>query len=218
MSQVNEPAPPLDVEEWVQGEPSNIDRQAGKVIFIAVFQVNCPGCFLASLPETIALYEQYKEKEVVVWGLATAFEDYQFNTLDNLKKLITSGEVVGETLAYLNQKNLLDRGRWAHRIPFPVAFDRIEKRNGSIDQEEIQHYLERDFPQYEDMPGHARLLAENQIKVYLQRKQYNAKTFDRYGLRGTPSSIIIDKRGILRHKLFGSGLGLSGFVENLLVE
>ncbi len=218
MSPVNQPAPSLEIEEWVQGEGSTIADQAGKVIIITVFQVNCPGCFLGGLPETIELYEQFHDKGLVVWGLSTAFEDYNLNTLDNLRKLLTTGEVIGETQAYLSQKNLLHMGKWAHRIPFPVAFDKIEKRNDTVDPAEIQLYLERDFPNYLDMPGYALDMAKNQIKVYLKRKQFNAKTFDKYGLRGTPSSIIIDKKGILRHKLFGSGLGLNSFIEPLLAE
>jgi len=46
MPQVNEPAPNLFVDEWVQGEPSDIDREQGNVLLIEVFQVNCPGCFI----------------------------------------------------------------------------------------------------------------------------------------------------------------------------
>ncbi len=37
-------------------------------------------------------------------------------------------------------------------------------------------------------------------------------------VQGTPSSIIIDKQGIVRHKLFGSGLGLEKYIEPLLNE
>ena len=43
MPQINEPAPDLDIAEWVQGKPSNISQEKGKNIAIKVFQVNCPG-------------------------------------------------------------------------------------------------------------------------------------------------------------------------------
>ena len=51
MPEVNQPAPNLEVAEWVQGDPSNIDQERGKVILIEVIQVNCPGCFISGLPE-----------------------------------------------------------------------------------------------------------------------------------------------------------------------
>jgi hypothetical protein len=37
-------------------------------------------------------------------------------------------------------------------------------------------------------------------------------------LRGTPSTIIIDKKGILRHKGFGANSGLERMVQILLQE
>ncbi len=35
---------------------------------------------------------------IVVLGLATAFEDYDKNTLDNLRLLLSTGDVIGDTL------------------------------------------------------------------------------------------------------------------------
>ena len=80
MSAVNEPAPNLQVAEWVQGTPSNIGQERGRVILIEVFQVNCPGCFIGGLPEVIQTYMTFREKPLTVWGLATAVEEYQRNT------------------------------------------------------------------------------------------------------------------------------------------
>jgi hypothetical protein len=48
----------------------------GNVVVIEVFQVNCPGCFLYGIPQAISIYEKYKDKNVKVLGVATAFEDY----------------------------------------------------------------------------------------------------------------------------------------------
>ena len=61
--------------------PTNIDKLAGNVVVVEVFQVNCPGCFLYGLPQAISLYEKFKDKNVKVLGVATAFEDYDKNTL-----------------------------------------------------------------------------------------------------------------------------------------
>ncbi|NIQ02388.1 MAG: TlpA family protein disulfide reductase [Nitrospinaceae bacterium] len=218
MPAVNEPAANLEVAEWFQGEPSNIDQQRGKVILIEVFQVNCPGCFIGGLPEAIQTYMAFKGRPLVVWGLATAFEDYHLNSYENLKRLIDTGEVVGQTQAFLSERDMLSMGRLQYFMPFPVAWDKVVKREGGVREGEVQAMIERDFPGWETMPEAHRSQLENQIRAYYERKEYDALTFDRYGLRGTPSSIIIDKEGRVRHKLFGSGLGLEKLVEPLLDE
>jgi len=137
MPAVNEPAPNLQVAEWVQGDPSNIDQERGQVILIEAFQVNCPGCFIGALPEVIQTYMTFKGKPLTVWGLATAFEDYHLNTLDNLKKLVDTGEVVGETMAMLSERDMLSMGRLQYFMPFPVAMDQIVKRAGGVKEYEV---------------------------------------------------------------------------------
>ena len=90
-------APNLQVSTWVQGKPTNIDNEKGNVVLVEVFQVNCPGCFLYSIPETIDIYRKYNDKGLTVLGIATAFEDFDKNNLENLQKLLSTGEVIGET-------------------------------------------------------------------------------------------------------------------------
>jgi hypothetical protein len=218
MPAVNEQAPNLQVAEWVQGDPSNIDQERGRVILIEVFQVNCPGCFIGGLPEVIQTYMTFKEKPLTVWGLATAFEDYDLNTLDHLKMLVDTGEVVGETMAALSGRDMLSMGRLQYFMPFPVAWDQVVKREKGIREEEVERWIERDFPNFETMPENHRAQIETQIRNYLEKKEYDARTFDQYGFRGTPSTLIIDKKGIVRHKLFGSGLELEKLIEPLLEE
>ena len=125
MPQINELAPDLEVSEWVQGEPSNISLQKGKVIIVKVFQVNCPGCFSAGFPEILDAQQKFSDEPVIFWGLATAFEDFQLNNLENLKKLISHGVVVGETLYTLGSQGMLENNRLSYTIPFPVAWDNI---------------------------------------------------------------------------------------------
>ena len=40
-----------------------------------------------AIPEAINIYNKYKDEGVRVLGLATAFEDFDKNTLDNLKMI-----------------------------------------------------------------------------------------------------------------------------------
>ena len=58
-------SPNIEVEEWFQGEPTNIDQERGKIIVIEVFQVNCPGCFISALPEAIQVHHKFKNNKVL---------------------------------------------------------------------------------------------------------------------------------------------------------
>ena len=75
----------IAIDTWVQGNPMTTEALSGSVVLFDVFQVNCPGCFLHALPKAIELHEKYKDQGLVIIGLATAFEDYDKNTLENLK-------------------------------------------------------------------------------------------------------------------------------------
>lgn len=218
MSRVNEKAPELTLDSWIQGEPSSIDREKGKVILIEVFQVNCPGCFMHGFPEVIDIYNKYQEQPLVVWGLATAFEDFDKNNLENLTTLLRTGEVIGETLEAMNRAALLNSNRLEYPISFPVAWDKLIKNTVDISPENIQKIIHRDIGEFDTLPEKTREMITQQVKTYLQNKIYSAQTFEAYELRGTPSSILIDKNGILRHSLFGSGQGLEEKVKILLNE
>jgi hypothetical protein len=54
--------------------------------------------------------------------------------------------------------------------------------------------------------------------MYLKGKEYSAKTFEEYAMRGTPTSLVIDKRGNLRYNLFGATGQLESIIEELLKE
>ncbi|MDA0690443.1 MAG: TlpA disulfide reductase family protein [Nitrospinae bacterium] len=218
MSKVNEKAPELVVDCWAQGKPSTIEKESGKVILIKFFQVNCPGCFIHGFPEIIDIYNKYQDQALALWGLATAFEDFDKNNLENLKKLLTNGEVIGETLAAMAQANLLNYNRLQYSIPFPVAWDKLEKNPPEISPDRIQKIIHRDIENFDSLPDKTQTLIVSQVKAYLKQKKYDAHTFEAYGLRGTPSTILIDKRGILRHKLFGSEQGLEESLKILLNE
>src|SRR5919206_3965844 len=115
-------APNIEVSAWVQGKPTNIDKEKGNVVLIEIFQVNCPGCFLYGIPEAIDIYREYKDDGLKVLGLATAFEDFDKNNLENLERLVRTGEVVGETMRALSQYGQLRSGnKLPYNIPFPIA-------------------------------------------------------------------------------------------------
>ena len=57
-----------------------------------------------------------------------------------------------------------------------------------------------------------------QAESYLNKKTYNALTFETYQLQGTPSSILIDKKGMLRQVSFAAVKQLEEKIKALLKE
>ena len=219
VAKIGAKAPNLKVLKWVQGLPSNIDKEKDNVILVEVFQVNCPGCFLYGIPQAINIYKKYRKEGVKVIGMATAFEDYDKNTLENLELLLTKGEVIGETLKTLGQYGqLIFENRLPYTIPFPVAMDSLVKEMGIIDDKRIRDVIDANVPDFDTYDEQYKNEIINRVKQYLKTKQYTAETFEEYALRGTPSSIVIDKKRILRDVSFGQNEFLENTIRNLLNE
>ena len=212
-------APNLHVSEWVQGLPTNIDKNIGKVVLIEVFQVNCPGCFMYALPNAIEIYKNNSRDDVVLLGLATAFEDYDKNTLDNLKLLLTSGKVIGETFNALSQyRQLVDGDKLNYKIPFPVAMDVLRKNTQDFTDNNVIDFIESNINNYNSYSEQDKKVLFERVKQYLKNKKYSALTFDEYKLQGTPSAILVDKKGNLRNVFFGANSNLNGLIKQLVNE
>lgn len=213
------PAPELKVSEWVQGGPISLKDYQGKVVVVEVFQVNCPGCFIYGIPEAIDTYQKYKNNGVVVLGLATAFEDFDKNTLENLKLLLQESKVIGETLTTLSYQNkLLNDGKLSYNIPFPVGMDMLLKERLPIEGKRIMEFVNANVLDFELYHQKDKDQIISRVKSYLETKPYSPVTFEEYSLKGTPSTIFIDKKGILRESAFGSTGLMATTVEKLLSE
>lgn len=213
------PAPELKVSEWVQGGPISLKDYQGKVVVVEVFQVNCPGCFIYGIPEAIDTYQKYKNNGVVVLGLATAFEDFDKNTLENLKLLLQESKVIGETLTTLSYQNkLLNKGKLSYNIPFPVGMDMLLKERLPIEGKRIMEFVNANVLDFELYHQKDKDQIISRVKSYLETKPYSPVTFEEYSLKGTPSTIFIDKKGILRESAFGSTGLMATTVEKLLSE
>jgi thiol-disulfide isomerase/thioredoxin len=212
-------APNLEVSTWVQGKPTNIDKEKGNVVLIEVFQVNCPGCFLYGIPEAIDLYRKYRDSGLKVVGVATAFEDFDKNNLENLQRLVTTGEVIGETFRALSQYGQLRHGnKLPYDIPFPIAMDMLKKESSPLTDSKVIDFIEANVPDFRSYTERDRQVVIQRVKHYLKSKQFSAKTFEEYALRGTPSGVLVDRKGILRGTYFGSNGFLEGAVEELIRE
>jgi hypothetical protein len=212
MTLTNQKCPELIIEDWVQGGPLSLSDLQGKVVLVEVIQVNCPGCFINGLPEAIRLYQKYHEQGLEVLALATAFEDYDKNTLENLQKVIEKRELTGETLQAFEEKGLLKDGRLMWEIPFPVAMDKVYKDDRPVDENRVLEVAHQHLPDFDDRREEEKVFTLRLVRQYLQQKKMRADTFELFSLKGTPSTILIDREGILRDVSFGQ----ADHVEDLI--
>jgi thiol-disulfide isomerase/thioredoxin len=217
-AQISKKAPNLKVSEWVQGNDTNLDQHSGNVVLVEVFQVNCPGCFMYGIPEAIEIFNKYKSKGVSVLGVATAFEDFDKNTLKNLKLLVETGKVVGETEKMLSQYGQLDGDKITFKIPYPIAMDSLIKQSDDVTKEQMDSLIKKQIPDFDSQSENYKNEIYGRVKNYFLSKEYSAETFEMYALPGTPSSILIDRKGMLRDISFGQNGSLESKIQNLLNE
>ena len=216
---IGQKAPNLGVSEWVQGAPTNFDQEKDHIVLVEVFQVNCPGCFLYGIPEAINIYNKYKDEGVRVLGIATAFEDFDKNTLENLKMLAETGEVIGETQKALSMYGQLQEGnKMAYKIPFPLGMDKLTKANGEISHEKILQFIYPQIPDFDSQPEEYKNQIIQRVKDYMKSKEYAAETFEKFALQGTPSTILVDRKGVLRDVSFGQSTDIEAMIQKLLDE
>ena len=216
--QIGQKAPNLKISQWVQGLDTNLDKQGDNIILVDVFQVNCPGCFMYGIPESIEIYNKYKTEGVSVLGVATAFEDFDKNTISNLELLVKTGEVIGETKKMLSQYGQLDGNKLAYKIPYPVAMDSLVKESGDVSKEKMDSLINTQIPNFDAQSEDYKNQIYERVKNYFMSKEYTAETFEMYSLQGTPSNILIDRKGVLRDISFGQNGLLESKIQNLVNE
>lgn len=217
---IDKTAPEPEIECWAQGFEPPINELTGQVVLIEVIQVNCPGCFVHALPEVIRLHETYKAQGLKVFAIATAFENFEHNTLNNLQGLLSSGELQGDPLFQLGQAGFLENNKLPYSIPFSVAMDKLVKNKAAVNEENINQFILSQIPDFFQgtLSEKQKQSIFQQAEAYLNTKKYNALTFQSYQLQGTPSSILIDKKGILRQVSFAAVNRLENDIQRLLNE
>ena len=216
--QIGQKAPNLKVSKWVQGMDTNLDKQNDNIVVVEVFQVNCPGCFMYGIPESIEIYNKYRSEGVSVLGMATAFEDFDKNTLENLQLLLETGEAVGETKKMLSQYGKSREDKISYKIPYPVAMDSLVKQSGEVTKEKMDSLIKNQIPNFDTQPENYKNQIYDRVRNYFMSKEFSAETFEMYSLQGTPSSILVDRKGILRDISFGQNGLLESKIQNLLNE
>ena len=215
---IGQKAPNLKISKWVQGMDTNFDKEGDNIVLVEVFQVNCPGCFMYGIPEAIEIHNKYKADGVTVLGVATAFEDFDKNTLANLELLVNTGEVIGETQKMLSQYGQLQDNKMKFKIPYPVAMDSLIKQTDDVSKEKMDAMIKNQIPDFDSQSEDYKNKIYERVKAYFASKEYSAETFEMYALQGTPSTILVDRKGILRNVSFGQHGQMDSMIRTLLKE
>lgn len=215
---VGQKAPELAISEWVQGMPTTLAEEKDHIVLVEVFQVNCPGCFLYGIPEAINVYNRFREDGVRVLGVATAFEDFDKNTPENLRALAKQGTVIGETERALAQYGRSGDGTLPYKIPFPLGMDNLTSTDGRVDDETVLGFIRSQLPGFDSEEEARKRELMDRVRQYMLSKEYSAETFETYRLQGTPSTILVDRRGILRDMAFGQSGSMEAKIAKLLKE
>lgn len=147
------------------------------------FQVNCPGCFNYGFPLVELLQEKYSNS-ISFLGLSTAFEDYEFNNVENTKLLIEEGKLVGETLKMFG-------GKLPYSIKIPIGMDKVA--SATFDFEGMAKEMCRSSPDYASWSDFEKKQMQDRIKSYLLHQERISLTFTLNQFQGTPTFVLFDK-------------------------
>jgi hypothetical protein len=86
-----------------------------------------------------------------------------------------------------------------------------------LDQK-VSKIIEHEIPKFDRLSYGEQMRIHNRIRDYVLHQELTAETFETYGMNGTPTSLLIDKEGRLRHQLFGTTGKLDKLVKGLLAE
>lgn len=181
----------LHIAEHVQGQFSTKGLN-----LLLIFQVNCPGCFMYALPVFGKLYELYSDR-IGFMALSTAFEDYEYNNLENTQLLLTKGTLVGETKKAFGSRDL-------HQLPYliksPVAMDATMIAD---DQELLITYICHTDPNFELLSEIDKSSVKSRVRSYLNKQETVSMTFTANQFRGTPTIVLYDQDHNIVDSWFG---------------
>ncbi|MGH9954247.1 MAG: TlpA family protein disulfide reductase, partial [Nitrososphaeraceae archaeon] len=103
-------------------------------------------------------------------------------------------------------------------IPHPVAMDVLIRTSGKVQEKQVLDFLEENVSGYQTYSKQDKLMLFERARQYLGSKEFSALTFEEYKLKGTPSTILIDRKGLVRDISFGADGGLQSKVNLLLKE
>ncbi len=140
--------------------------------------------------------------------------------MNNLQGLLKHGNVIGDPLFQLDKAGFLNNKKLPYTIPFSVAMDKLTENTSSVSEQDINQFILSQIPDYHEKQWDdtRKQKIYQQAENHLKNKRYHAATFEMYQLQGTPSSILIDKNGILRQVSFGAVNKLEPEILRLLKD
>ena len=96
--------------------------------------------------------------------------------------------------------------------------DSLVKEEGDPSKEKMTAFINNQIPNFESQPDAYKNQIYERVKQYYKSKEYSAETFEMYSLQGTPSTILVDRNGILRDVSFGQNANLESMIQKLLNE
>ena len=95
---IGDPAPALQVTEWVKGEPVDLAKVKDQRIVVVEFWATWCGPCVASVPHLTELQKRFGDQGVTIIGITSEDPD---NTLDKVKKFVEQkGKGLGYTIAF----------------------------------------------------------------------------------------------------------------------
>lgn len=200
--------PPLDTLIWLRGSDAEVKQQdsGGKSLFLCVLiQANCPGCHRYALPLISNFYKEFQslssEKLVkAIYVISTAFEDFEYNTVDSMERLLRDQELVGAAKLALGSTSAC----FYEELRMPVAHDVVVPKVEASESlralaiEAIKAHAYEELKQScgnEGMPPPAQLeLILKQINDTMLPEQI-AHSFYAVQARGTPTWVLHESDG-----------------------
>ncbi len=96
--------------------------------------------------------------------------------------------------------------------------DNLTKTTGEISQEKIMQFIYPQIPEFDSKSEDYKNQIIQRVKDHMKSKEYSAETFEKFSLQGTPSAILVDRKGILRDVSFGQSGHVDALIQKLLNE
>lgn len=86
--------PEIIAQRWLNSDKKRtLKAEKGKVIVVAIWQLQCPGSQKFGLPQAMRLRRAFEEDEVVVLALHMPFEKFAEQTPDKVEAYLTENEI-----------------------------------------------------------------------------------------------------------------------------
>ena len=87
--------PEIIAQRWLNSDKKRtLKAEKGKVIVIAIWQLECPGSQKFGLPQAMRLRRAFEEDEVAVFGLHMPFEKFAEQTPDKVEAYLNENEIM----------------------------------------------------------------------------------------------------------------------------